>query len=262
MATGESTAGGRTGSNRNALPGIERTRTWQPQYSVVTRNLRVGYGKTTVLSGVSIAPSGVLGILGAPGAGKSTLLRAIGGGRRQIPGLWRQGTIEIPRGRHVEFLDQCGRLPDCTISEFLDANCAARSPETRHAGAARLLCKAGLSHLVTHLDTGVDELSPAQQRMLMIARLLEADPVCVLLDEPFTDVCPSEAEPLHRFVRGLRGQTTVLLATRDREHARAVCTEICLLADQTIAEVTPAAEFFDSPSSDRGRKFLNSGGEY
>jgi atypical dual specificity phosphatase len=226
---------------------------------IETRNLCAGYGETTVLSGVSIAPSGVFGILGPAGAGKSTLLKAICGDDGGVPEFWWTGSVAIPGGRHVEMLDQKARLYSGTITDFLNAECTAASPEIRRAGASRLLCKAGLSELVPHLHRPVGELSLARHKMLMIARALEADPVCLLLDEPLSGVSMQEESELLAFIQRLRERTTVVFVTHNKQHARSICSEICLVTGGGVAEVTPAGEFFDAPRTDIGREFLRSG---
>ena len=63
-----------------------------------TRNVSAGYGKRTVLEGVSldIRPGSFTGLIGANGSGKSTLVKAIVG---RIPSTCLLYTSPSPRDR-------------------------------------------------------------------------------------------------------------------------------------------------------------------
>ena len=55
-----------------------------------------------------------------------------------------------------------------------------------------------------------------------------------------------------RFVQAFQ-----LGVTKEMGFAREVGDTITLMSDGHIAERTPAAEFFDQPSTDRGKEFLS-----
>lgn len=184
-----------------------------------TTDLHVGYGRTTVVHGVSVAVpgDGVAAVMGHNGAGKTTLLRAIVGllkpsaGRITLDGeditrlrpneRVKRGLAYVPQGQ------QC--FPQLTTEENLRL-----VADTRRAGRALvgdvLELFPALKGLLTR-RAGL--LSGGQRQQLAIARALITQPRVLILDEPTEGIQPSVVADIEATILSLtsRGDLSVLL---------------------------------------------------
>jgi atypical dual specificity phosphatase len=63
-----------------------------------------------------------------------------------------------------------------------------------------------------------------------------ANPGCLLVDEPLSDVAVADEQGLIRFLRGLGQDRAVVVILHNKIHARALCDRICLITGGTIVE--------------------------
>lgn len=159
--------------------------------------LQTGYGRTQVISGVSLTvPDGaVVSVLGHNGAGKTTLLRAVVGLLKPTAGhVWLdgedisalrphrrvdRGMAYVPQGQQsfgqLSVLENLQLVADGRrngagrVAEALDMFPALRSLLARRAGL----------------------LSGGQRQQLAIARALITDPRLLILDEPTEGIQPN-----------------------------------------------------------------------
>ncbi len=181
--------------------------------------VHVGYGRATVLHGVSLAVpvDGVAAVLGHNGAGKSTLLRAAIGLLKpkagkvlldgtDITGLAphqrvRRGMAYVPQGQ------QC--FPHLTTAENLQL-VADGQPGGRQAMNEALQLFPALTGLLTR-RAGL--LSGGQRQQLAIARALITRPRLLLLDEPTEGIQPTVVAEIEQTILSLAavGGLSVLL---------------------------------------------------
>jgi urea transport system ATP-binding protein len=181
--------------------------------------LRVGYGRSLVLHGVSLAvpEDGVAAVMGHNGAGKSTLLRAAIGllkprsGRVIFDGedvtrlapheRVARGMAYVPQGQ------QC--FPHLTTAENLQLIADSRANgKAALAGALELFpALRGL------MGRRAGLLSGGQRQQLAIARALITSPRLLLLDEPTEGIQPSVVAEIQETILSLtrRGGLSVLL---------------------------------------------------
>lgn len=183
-------------------------------------DLHVGYGRTTVVHGVSVhVPAGsVVAVLGHNGAGKTTLLRAAVGLLRARSGTVRldgedvtrlrpharvaRGVAYVPQGQqsfgqltareNLQLVaDAVGRQGARRVDEALDLFPALRGLLGRRAGL----------------------LSGGQRQQLAIARALVTGPRVLVLDEPTEGIQPSVVAEIEDAVLALTasGDLAVLL---------------------------------------------------
>jgi ABC-2 type transport system ATP-binding protein len=210
------------------------------------RDLRMRYGKTDVLSGVSFAAhrGEVLALLGPNGAGKTTTIEILEGFRIRSAGevrvlgadpahggeAWRAKTgIVLQSWRdHAkwqvrELLAHLGRYyaPYSTASV------------KRPWDVDDLLATVGLT---PHARKRVRNLSGGQRRRLDVAIGIVGRPELLFLDEPTAGFDPEARRDFHDVVRRLtdRGQTTILLTTHDLDEAERLADRILILAGGTI----------------------------
>ena len=173
--------------------------------------VQVGYGRATVLHGVSLAvpDGGVAAVLGHNGAGKSTLLRAAIGvlrprtGRALLDGeditnlaphaRVRRGMAYVPQGQ------QC--FPHLTTAENLQL--VADGQRGGRAAMAEALDR--FPALLALLGRRAGLLSGGQRQQLAIARALIARPRLLLLDEPTEGIQPSVVAEIEQTILTLAG---------------------------------------------------------
>jgi lipopolysaccharide export system ATP-binding protein len=189
---------------------------------LVAHGLAKRFGKTQVVNDVSVAVrrGEAVGLLGPNGAGKTTVFSI-------IIGLIRpdQGEIMLD-GRKITTLPmfQRGRLgigylpQESSIFRGLSVrdNIIAvleghvRSRAERNAQLDLLLNEFGIAHLA---KANAMSLSGGERRRLEIARAIAADPVFMLLDEPFAGVDPIAVAEVKLLVRELTNRGIGVLVT-------------------------------------------------
>jgi len=176
-----------------------------------TTDLRAGYGRVPILSGVNFAMADgeFLGILGHNGMGKTTLMRTImgslpaSGGTVRFAGTdvtkmathqrSRLGIGLVPQGREI--------FPALTVMENLRMGLAAAKREDRGVIDGVL---EDFPRLVRLLDRRGGALSGGEQQLLALARCLCARPKLILLDEPTEGIQPSIIEEMIETLKILR----------------------------------------------------------
>ncbi|MFF1485370.1 ABC-F family ATP-binding cassette domain-containing protein [Streptomyces sp. NPDC058319] len=222
--------------------------------TLVAKNLAAGHGDRALFTGLDlvVAPSDVIGLVGANGAGKSTLLRILAG--LAVP---EQGDLALsPPTATVGHLPQePERRPGETVREFLarrtGVTAAQRAmdeatqglvdgaPGADDAYAAALERWLGLGSadlderteettgslgLAVDLDQAMTSLSGGQAARAGLASLLLSRYDVFLLDEPTNDLDLDGLDRLERFVTGLRAGTVVV--SHDREFLTRTVTKV------------------------------------
>ena len=119
------------------------------------------------------------------------------------------------------------------------------------------------------------QLSGGQQQRVGVARALAADPLVMLMDEPFSAVDPVVRAELHEFFLGLQREIskTIVLITHDIDEAIKLGDQVAILrVGGRLAQAGPPQELLDEPADafvegfvgrDRGYRslsFLPAGG--
>ena len=103
------------------------------------------------------------------------------------------------------------------------------------------------------------QLSGGQQQRVAIARSLAMCPKAMLFDEPTSALDPEMInEVLDVMVDLARQGMTMIVVTHEMNFARRVADRVVFMADGAIVEEGTPDEFFDHPTSERARDFLNS----
>ena len=210
------------------------------------RDLRMSYGATEVLRGVSFSArrGEVVALLGPNGAGKTTTIEILEGFRMRDSGMvsvlgsdparaeeqWRarvgvvlQSWRDHSRWRVRELLDYHAR--------FYTPYSTAEVP--RPWDVDELLRAVGLAE---HADQKVMRLSGGQRRRVDVAIGIVGRPELVFLDEPTAGFDPHARREFHELVHRLSDfeSTTVLLTTHDLAEAEKLADRILVLDRGTI----------------------------
>jgi urea transport system ATP-binding protein len=182
-------------------------------------DVHAGYGRSTVLHGISLAVpgDGVAAVLGHNGAGKSTLLRAAVGLIKLRSGMILLDGEDISRlaphervARGMAYVPQGQQsFPHLTTAENLRLVADGRK-DGRAATAEALDLFPALNELMSR-RAGL--LSGGQRQQLALARALITRPRLLLLDEPTEGIQPSVVAEIERTILALaaRGGMSVLL---------------------------------------------------
>jgi len=206
----------------------------------------------------------VLGLIGPNGSGKSTTVNVLTGA---LPPT--SGDI-ILAGAHVQKLPEYERValgltrtfqtasvfPEFTVREQIELGCNVTRKSHplssvfgigRHAGedeaaTARVNDILAMTRLGDVAGDKVATISSAQQRFLMIATALAANPKVVLLDEPAAGLVSHERKILGDLIKAIRGTgVSVLVIEHHMALIMEVCDRICVLNfGSKIAEGAPA----------------------
>jgi branched-chain amino acid transport system ATP-binding protein len=208
-------------------------------------NLHAGYGRVSVLRGVSLnVPSGkIVALLGANGAGKTTLMRAIcglasiQGGTVTLAGaratgrapeaLVRDGLVLVPQGRLL--------FADMTVRENLEMGGYSDNDRARReTQLARVETLFPILRERAHQMAGL--LSGGEQQMLAVARALMSSPRCLLLDEPSLGLSPKAFGTIIEAIRRINADgIPVLIAEQNVRRILRLADYVYVLATGRIA---------------------------
>lgn len=223
------------------------------------RRATVGYGDAPVVRDVDLVvePGETLALLGPNGSGKTTLVRAalglatvqsgaldvLGVPVRRLRGRARARIGYVPQ-RHsvatgvpttVREVVACGRLARTDpLRRLLPTH---RAEDRRAVDAA--LDAVGLGD---RDRASVSELSGGQQRRVLIARAVAAEPEVLVLDEPTAGVDEESRRGLSRVLADLAaGGTTLVVVTHEVAALHGVVTRAVLLVDGRVRHDGPLA---------------------
>jgi osmoprotectant transport system ATP-binding protein len=211
----------------------------------------------------------VVVLIGPSGCGKSTVLRMINRliepthGRILIDGrdVTQSSAVELRR-RIGYVIQHTGLFPHQTIA----ANVATVprllgwSRDRTTARVGELLDLVGLDP-TRYAKRYPHELSGGQQQRVGVARALAADPVVLLMDEPFSAVDPIVRlrlqDEFHRLQETVR--KTIVLVTHDIDEAVRLGDRIAVLSQGgKLEQYASAAELLANPANDFVREFVGS----
>jgi urea ABC transporter ATP-binding protein UrtE len=213
-------------------------------------NIRAGYGRIPVLSGISfdVGEHEVVGVLGHNGMGKTTLLKAVIGqvpltsGAIRFAGAditsqpsfrrARAGIGYVPQGRQI--------FPNLTVYENLRMGFVENAAASERTTIKDILAR--FPRLDTLLDRVGGTLSGGEQQILAVARCLCGSPKLLLLDEPTEGIQPSIIEEILEILIGLhRNQgLAIIVVEQNLEFICRLSERVLLIEKGTITgEASP-----------------------
>ena len=241
---------------------------------IVAEDVTKRFGTHQVLTRVSlpVMERDVVCVVGPSGSGKTTLLRCFA--LLETPSEGRivmQGTtISTPAqekpvkaaGRAVRseigmVFQHFNLWPHMSVLEnLIEAPLRVKKmpKDQAVAMAEALLAKVDLSD---KRDAYPARLSGGQQQRVAIARALAMSPKVLLFDEATSALDPELRREVLIVMRQLAVEgMTMLVVTHEMGFARHVGTRTVFMDRGEIVEEAPGAAFFDSPQTERARRFL------
>lgn len=212
-------------------------------------NLRLSYGDTPVVKGVSldIAEGEAFALVGESGSGKSTILKALSGQERHWQGGIRLGEHDLTRGRdaalvrlcQMVFQDPYGSIhPRKTVDAILAEPLQIHGMGNRSQRVLEALDAVGLARKFRFRLP--HQLSGGQRQRVAIARALMLDPPVLLLDEPTSALDVSVQAEVLNLLKTLREtrNLTYFLVTHDLAVVAFLCDRLGVLRQGELVEVT------------------------
>ncbi len=192
-----------------------------------------------------IAGQGIYGIIGPNGAGKSTLLSMIAGSLTPTSGKITFNGLEVSSGvpphtlvRHglirtyqtPRLFKQMSVLENVYVG--LENGRTLKGTKPHLEEAMQWLEAVGLTHVATQKAA---VLTPGQQRLLELARVMATHPKLLLLDEPAAGLTDFEKKELFQLLKQLEAQgLCMIVVEHDMDFIMNLCQLIAVLQQGTL----------------------------
>lgn len=199
-------------------------------------NVTKYYGRVRALHDVSFdVPQGeVVGLLGPNGSGKTTLMRILTGFFPPTSGQVRVGGLSLSDAP-LQVRDQIGYLPenvvlypDMSVRAFLRfcARVKLGNALERLAEVARVLSQCRLEDVA---GRRIGALSKGYRQRVGLAQALLGSPRVLILDEPTVGLDPHQVIEMRALIKGLAGETTVLLSSHILSEVGLTCQRVVII---------------------------------
>ena len=243
---------------------------------MVTRNLKVSYGKKAALLGVSlgIRENEVTSLIGPSGCGKSTYIRCLNRMNDTIDGCRVEGSVLLDGNDIYDVNRDVVQLRTKVGMVFQKPNPFPKSIYENVAYGPRIhgmakhkdeldgivmgsLERAGiLDEVRDRLDSPGTSLSGGQQQRLCIARAIAVRPDVILMDEPCSALDPIATGRIEELITELKAQYTIVIVTHSMQQARRLSDKTAYFHLGSIVEHGPTEEIFENPLDDRTADYV------
>jgi peptide/nickel transport system ATP-binding protein len=263
-----------------ATTSTTRPETPDVETALTVENLRVSFGETEVVKGISFAarPGRCLAIVGESGSGKSvtarTLVGLTGDGARvhtdrlelhgtDLVGLGERAWRGV-RGKEIGFvlqdalvsLDQLRRVGD-EVGEPLKLH-GWGDRESRAERVVELLRSVGLPEPEMRVRQRPYELSGGLRQRALIASAIALDPKLLIADEPTTALDVTvQAQVLDLLAESKKRGTAIILISHDLSVVARLADDIAVMREGEIVEAGPTARVLSTPQHEYTQALLD-----
>jgi ABC-2 type transport system ATP-binding protein len=216
-----------------------------PQAPVHVRDLRMRYGSTDVLTGVTFHadPGEVVALLGPNGAGKTTTIEILEGFRMRSAGQVRVLGVDPAHadeqwrarlGVVLQSWRDHGKWRVRDLLHHMGRYYAPYAVDSR-PGPWQVDELIDLVGLTSHTGKRINRLSGGQRRRLDVAIGIVGRPELLFFDEPTAGFDPHARREFHDLVHRLAdAETTILFTTHDLDEAEKLADRVLILAGGSI----------------------------
>ncbi|WP_295799928.1 amino acid ABC transporter ATP-binding protein [uncultured Treponema sp.] len=236
---------------------------------IETKDLKISFGELKVLKGITqtIKQGEKVVIIGPSGSGKSTFLRCLNlletpdSGSILFEGndiTSKNADINLVRRQMGMVFQHFNLFPHLTVLKNITlapVKLKLLSQNQANEKAMELLERIGLSDKANVYPS---TLSGGQKQRIAIVRSLAMSPKVMLFDEPTSALDPEMVGEVLSVMKELaKGGMTMVVVTHEMGFAREVADRVVFMEDGIVAEEGTPSQIFDSPKSERLKKFLN-----
>jgi general L-amino acid transport system ATP-binding protein len=209
----------------------------------------------------------VVVIMGPSGSGKSTFIRTFNAledfqkGRIVVDGIALSNdlrNIDAIRREVGMVFQQFNLFPHLTVLDNLTLApvLVRKRPKAEvEQQALALLQRVGIAEQAGKFP---GQLSGGQQQRVAIARALCMEPRILLFDEPTSALDPEMVREVLDVMRNLANDDiTMVVVTHEVKFAEQVADRVVLMAEGEVVEEAKPEVFFNTPSHERTRRFLD-----
>lgn len=236
---------------------------------IETKDLKISFGELKVLKGITqtIKQGEKVVIIGPSGSGKSTFLRCLNlletpdSGSILFEGndiTSKNADINLVRRQMGMVFQHFNLFPHLTVLKNITlapVKLKLLSQNQANEKAMELLERIGLADKANVYPA---TLSGGQKQRIAIVRSLAMSPKVMLFDEPTSALDPEMVGEVLSVMKELaKGGMTMVVVTHEMGFAREVADRVVFMEDGIVAEEGTPSQIFDSPKSERLKKFLN-----
>jgi iron(III) transport system ATP-binding protein len=202
---------------------------------------------------LAVQPGEFFFLLGPSGCGKTTLLRIIAGLTTPSGGRIMLGERDVTdvavEDRNTAMVFQNYALwPHMTVRDNVEFGPKMRgvARAKRHELAATNLTRVEMADLAARKP---NQLSGGQQQRVALARALAAEPDCLLLDEPLSNLDARLRLHMRQELRSLvkATGTTAVYVTHDQKEALSMADRMAVMAEGRVVQVGTPSDVYDHP---------------
>ncbi|BAW32290.1 MAG TPA: ABC transporter ATP-binding protein [Methanothermobacter sp.] len=211
---------------------------------IEVESVRKSFGKILALDDISfrVDKGELLGVIGPNGAGKTTAIRIIACILHPDKGSVKVAGLDVTQ-EPIKVKSMIGYLPEepNLYERFTPRNLLRYFGELygvpRHVLNHRIDELLQLVGMEDRADDQINTFSKGLRQRVGIARALIHDPPILILDEPTMGLDPATATSIREFIRGLKGDKTMILCTHYMEEADYLCDRVAILNQGRILDV-------------------------
>jgi tungstate transport system ATP-binding protein len=212
------------------------------------------YGEVRALDGVSlrVERDGILGVIGHSGAGKTTLLKLLAGLELPSGGRLLYGGEEIGAGNAAELRRRATMLFQTPLflrgDVYSNIAYGLRLRETSAGEIARRAAEALEKVRLQGFDRRpARELSGGEQQRVALARAIMLDPEVLLLDEPTSNLDPTNASIVSEIILEEAERRCVVVSTHDYGQVKRLARRTIYLENGRVVGDAETNALFAAP---------------